>query len=102
MYGFISLYIRNFLDNKKYINIQEIVCQYNSMKLKDNIKGLVQSNGWNYVRLAAEMSKISGKEYTNKSLSQKIIQETIQYKEMLLIYQILGYKLKIEKDGTNN
>jgi len=68
------------------------------MSLKDTIKGLILSNGWNYVRLAKEMTKISGKEYTNKKLSQKILNETIHYKEMLLIYKILGYSLKIKKN----
>ena len=67
------------------------------MKLKDTIKGLVQSNGWNYVRLAEEMNKISGKKYTNKQLPQKILNETIQHKEMLLICKVLGYSFKIEK-----
>ncbi len=67
------------------------------MSLKDAIKGLVQSNGWNYVRLAEEMTKISGKKYTNKKLSQIISNETIRYKEMLLIYKILGYTFKLEK-----
>ncbi len=68
------------------------------MSLKDTIKGLILSNGWNYVRLAKEMSKITGREYSNKKLSQKILNETIHYKEMLLIYRILGYTLKIQKD----
>ncbi len=72
------------------------------MSLKDAIKGLVQSNGWNYVRLADEMTKISGKTYTNKKLSQMITNETIRYKEMLLLYQILGYTLKIEKNETED
>lgn len=69
-------------------------------KLKDAIKGLIQSNGWNYVRLAEEMNKRSNKKYTNKKLSQKILNETILYNEMLLIYKILGYKFKIEKEET--
>ncbi len=72
------------------------------MSLKDAIKGLVQSNGWNYVRLADEMTKISGKTYTNKKLSQMITNETIRYKEMLLLYQILGYTLRIEKNETED
>ncbi len=72
------------------------------MSLKDAIKGLVQSNGWNYVRLADEMTNVSGKLYTNKKLSQMITNETIRYKDMLLIYQILGYTLKIEKNDVTD
>lgn len=67
------------------------------MSIKDAIKGLVQSNGWNYVRLAEEMTRVSGRKYTNKKLSQMILNETIRYKEMLLIYKILGYTIKLEK-----
>ena len=67
------------------------------MKLSDTIKGLIQSNGWNYVRLADEMNKHGAKTYDNKKLSQKIKNETIHYKEMLLIYQILGYSIKKKK-----
>ncbi len=70
------------------------------METKDTIKGLIQSNGWNYVRLAEEMNKFSNKKYTNKKLSQKILNETIQYNEMLLIYKILGYTFKIEKEDS--
>ena len=69
------------------------------MKLSDTIKGLIQGSGWNYVKLAREMSKLTGREYTNKKLSQKILNETIHYKEMLLIYQILGYTFKINKSN---
>ena len=47
--------------------------------------------------LADEMTKISNKKYTLKSISDKLARKTLQYEEFILILKILNYEIKFEK-----
>ncbi len=52
--------------------------------------------------LARQMSKLSGKEYSRFNVRAKIEKGSIKFSEMVLICEILGYKLDIkELEKTN-
>lgn len=47
--------------------------------------------------LARQMSKLSGKEYSRFNVRAKIEKGSIKFSEMVLICEILGYKLDIKE-----
>jgi len=66
------------------------------MKLKDEIKSYIVSSGWSITKLADELNKRSGNDYTVQNLSNKIRRESLRYSEVLEIADIIGYKIKWE------
>ncbi len=67
------------------------------MGIKENIKSIVVAAGWNYVELAEELSKITGRKYTNQLISNRIRKEIISFREVELICSIVGYKIEFIK-----
>jgi len=67
------------------------------MSIKKEIKHLLVEQDITLTELAQKIGKVKGEYYTVQSLSKKINRETIPYKEVELITQILGYKIKFEK-----
>ncbi len=67
------------------------------MSLKDEIKSLIIGAGWNYVELAKELTRVTGRKYTNQLLSNRIRNEIISLKEINHICNIIGYKIDFNK-----
>lgn len=74
-----------------YVNI-------NSMNLRENIKSLLALENVTLTKIAEEMTKRTGKNYSMHNLSQKLSRKTIKFEEIILICEILGYKIKFEKE----
>ncbi|MBE6089822.1 MAG: LLM class flavin-dependent oxidoreductase [Clostridium beijerinckii] len=64
------------------------------MELKDEIKSYIVSAGWTITKLAEELNKRSGNDYTVQNLSNKIRKESLKYSEVLEIADIIGYEIK--------
>ena len=67
------------------------------MTVKEDIKMLLAKEAVTMTKLAEEMTKISGKPYTMKSISDKLARQTLQYREFILILEILKYKMELKK-----
>ena len=63
-------------------------------KIVNEIKNLVNDRDMTLKQLAELIGKNQNRTYSLASLSQKLRNETISYKEIKLIAQILGYKIK--------
>lgn len=70
-------------------------------KIVNEIKNLVIDRDMTLTQLAQEIGRSQNKEYSLASLSQKLRNETISYKEVKLIAKLLGYKIKFI-DVRNN
>lgn len=68
------------------------------MKLsaKDLIKLLLSKEDMTQKELASIITNETGKKYTQDGLSRKLNRDTITYREVVLIADILGYEIKIE------
>ena len=63
-------------------------------KIANEIKNLTGDRDITLKELAKKIGEVQKKNYSLASLSQKLRNETITYKEVKLIAQILGYKIK--------
>lgn len=72
-----------------------IVCTIGLMDdIRTEIKMLLLKRGWTQEKLAKEMGLRLGKKYTGNNLGNKLKSETIQYKEIKLIADILDYDIE--------
>ena len=62
-------------------------------RIVNEIKNLVNDRDMTLKELAKKIGEAQNKNYSLASLSQKLRNETISYKEVKLIAQILGYKV---------
>jgi len=67
------------------------------MSIRKEIKHLLIEQNMTLTQLAKEIGKKKNEEYAVQNLSKKINRETISYKEVELISEILGYRIKFEK-----
>ena len=67
------------------------------LNAKELIKVLLTKEHYKQKDLAAELTKRTGKVYSPSGLAQKIGRGTISYNEVLVIVDILGYKINVEK-----
>jgi hypothetical protein len=70
------------------------------MSIKKEIKHLLIEKDLTLTELAQKISEVKGIDYAVQNLSKKINRETIPYKEVELIAEILGYKIKFEKENN--
>ncbi len=63
-------------------------------KIVNEIKNLVIDRDMTLKQLAGMIGKVQNKNYSLASLSQKLRNETISYKEIKLIAELLDYKIK--------
>ncbi len=70
------------------------------MSIKKEIKHLLVEQNMTLTELAKRISNIKGEYYTVQNLSKKINRETIPYKEVELIAQILGYTIEFKKENS--
>lgn len=68
------------------------------MGIKDSIKTeismLLLKRGWTREKLAQELGKRLNKKYTSNNLGNKLRVETVHYKDIRLIADILGYDIE--------
>ena len=70
--------------------------------INELVRLLLLRNRITIAELARQMSKLSGKEYSRFNVRAKIEKGSIKFSEMVLICEILGYKLDIkELEKTN-
>ena len=67
------------------------------MSVKEEVKTLLAREAFTMTKLAVEMTKISGRKYTMKSISDKLARKTLKYEEVILILNILKYKIELKK-----
>ena len=67
------------------------------MNSRETIKSLMALENVTLTKVAEEMTKRTGKHYSMHNLSQKLSRKTIKFEEIILISDILGYKIKFEK-----
>ncbi|MBQ8458714.1 hypothetical protein IJ541_01275 [bacterium] len=64
---------------------------------RDKIKSFIALNGIYIKKLAVLMSEKSGKNFTEDSLGGKIRRESITFKEVELLADVLGYSVEFIK-----
>lgn len=67
------------------------------MSIKKEIKHLLIEQEMTLTDLARKLSQLKGEEYAVQNLSKKINRETIPYKEVELIAEVLGYKIEFKR-----
>ena len=67
------------------------------LNAKEIIKLMLSREGMKQKDMAEILTKKTGKRYTAGSLSQKINRRTISYDEVILIADILGYDLNLQR-----
>ncbi len=69
------------------------------MKMDSNkqIRVLLTMRGSNITKLAKLLSEKTGKNCTKQNLSNRLRAGTIRYDEMLLIAEILGFKIEFKE-----
>ncbi|OGI03809.1 MAG: hypothetical protein A2Y25_07305 [Candidatus Melainabacteria bacterium GWF2_37_15] len=67
------------------------------MSIKKEIKHLLVEQDITLTELAKRIGTARNEDYAVQNLSKKINRETITYKEVELIAEILGYKIKFER-----
>jgi len=68
------------------------------MSVKEDIKVLLASEGITITELAKMLSIKTGQNIPMKSISQKLSRKSLKYDEVKLIAEVLGYKVKFEKE----
>ena len=68
------------------------------MNLGNEIKKITIDNTVTLTYLAKEISKKKGKPYSVQNLSAKLKKGTVNLNELSIIMEILGYKIKFEKE----
>lgn len=67
------------------------------MGIKEDIKSLIAKEGTTMTDVAGNLYNSANKRIAMSNLSQKLSNETIKYKEIIQIADILGYDIKFEK-----
>ena len=82
----------------KFVNIFVYLYNY-CMKLsaKDLVKLLLSKENMTQKELALILTNNTGKKTTQDGLSRKLNRDTITYREVAMIADILGYEIKIEQ-----
>jgi len=69
------------------------------MHIREEIKILLLKEKTTMTEVAEQMTKISGKNYTMRSLSQKLMRGSLRVDEYKLIAKILGYDVVLKKNS---
>jgi hypothetical protein len=68
------------------------------MLVREQIKALLAQENLKMKELAFKMQEKTDKSYSLQNLSHRLKRGTVTYNEVLLISEILGYKIKFEKE----
>ncbi|OGH97640.1 MAG: hypothetical protein A2104_09795 [Candidatus Melainabacteria bacterium GWF2_32_7] len=69
------------------------------MNLGNEVKKLAIDNAVTLTFLAEGISKKKGKHYSVQNLSAKLKKGTVNLNELSMIMEILGYKIKFQKEN---
>ena len=72
----------------------------NNIKAKEQIKSLIALKGITMTQLSELISNKTQKKYSVSSLSQKLNRGSIPYNEVMMIADILGFKISYERDSN--
>ncbi len=78
-----------------------MILKYNfnmKMYVREQVKALLAQENTKMKDLALKMQEKIGKKYTLQNLSHRLKRGTVTYNEFLEIAEILGYKVKFEKE----
>ena len=67
------------------------------MTIKDDVKSLIAKEACTMTDIAGILYKTENKRIAASSLSQKLKNETIKYREIIQIADILGYDVEFKK-----
>lgn len=67
------------------------------MSFKDELKGLIISQGYTLKQINDELNKLHGTNYSFQNFSNKLRRESFSYCEVVEILSIIGVKIKIIK-----
>lgn len=67
------------------------------MDVRNYLKSLLALKCITITKLAKMMTEKTGKKYTFRSLSQKMIRESISMKEVFIIAELIGYEIKFHE-----
>lgn len=65
------------------------------MSFKDELKGLIISQGYTLKQINDELNKLHGTNYSFQNFSNKLRRESFSYCEVVEILSIIGMKTKI-------
>lgn len=68
------------------------------MSVREDLKILLVKEKMTLTELAKEAQKVSGKKFTVHSLSQKLVNNSMKYDELKFLAEILGYRIRFEKN----
>lgn len=71
------------------------------MDIRNDIKYILAKEGITLTRMAKLLSEKTGHSYTVKSISGKLIRESITLKEVLTMFEIIDYKLVPVKNSQD-
>lgn len=69
-----------------------------NMNSKEQVKIMMVKEGLTAKQLAKLLVEKTGKHYTQQSVLHKISLSSFRFDEVKIISELLGYKIKIEKD----
>lgn len=72
------------------------------MSIMNDLKKVLLDVDVSLTELAEALSKKLGKRYSMQNLSNKLRNETITYREMLVIASILGYNLRFVRKSDRH
>lgn len=72
------------------------------MNVRNKLKSLLALKCITITKLAEMMSEKTGKKYTQRSLSGKLLNESISLKEAYIIADLIGYKIEFIDDIANS
>ncbi len=67
------------------------------MTVKEDIKSLLAKESYTITDMAKKLTDKTGKKYTVKTLSQKLVNGTLRYEEYKYIIEVLGYEIHLIK-----
>ena len=67
------------------------------MTVKEDIKSLLAKESYTITDMAKKLTDKTGKKYTVKTLSQKLVNGTLRYEEYKHIIEVLGYQIQLIK-----
>lgn len=71
------------------------------MNIRAQIKYWLSINQSTYEKLASDMTAVTGRKYTRGSLNSKLVRGTLSANELILIAEILGYKIEFIEENKS-
>ena len=79
-----------------FSHLGQVKCIIHYMNIREEVKIMLFAKQMTITELARKMTEKIGKNYTQSLISHKLADESLKYKEMKIICEILGYKIHID------